>query len=266
MRGKTMILDPINSITSVNFYRKVAAQSVARSMLYLVYLALIFSLAGTIAWKLKVEPIVVDTFQWLETQIPAITFSNGRASSSLSGPTTVRHPNIAEIAFTIDTQRTEPVTPQTLQDSKVLAYLTANALYLQREPGRVEVYPLTNMQSKPVIIDSAFYRSARSIMSRVLTFIVPVVILPLFFLWKTLSSLFYSLIALLINGVMGASLGYGSLFSISVYAQTIVIALQTIFLFMPRGIPLFPFIAVAVTGTYIWLAIRKNAETEPART
>lgn len=260
-----MILDPINSITSIDFYRKIARQSFGRSALYLAYLALLFSVTGTIAFKVKVGPAINETFQWLENSVPPLTFSGGKITSALAAPLTIRHPRVQEVALTIDTPRTEPVTPQLMEERHVMAYLASNAFYLMQKNGKIEVYDFSRAAgTRPVVLDAAFYRNANRIMNRVIYPIALTLTFLLFLLWKGCSSLVYSLVALAINQVAEAGLAYGALFNISVYAQTLVIALQGILLFMPAGIPLFWLAALVITGIYIWLAVKRNSQPAPA--
>ena len=62
------------------------------------------------------------------------------------------------------------------------------------------------------------------------------------------------------NSAAQAALPYRDLFNISVHAQTLIIAIQAVFLFMPVGIPLSALVALVLTGIYQWLAIKKNQQ------
>lgn len=256
-----MIFDPINSITSVDFYRKVAKQTVTRSFLYLAYLSAIFSLAATIALKVKVGPVIDETFLWLERSVPTLTFADGKLTAPDPTPATIRHPKYSEIAVTIDTARTEPVTPDILERNKVVAYVTGTAMYLMERPGEMRTFDFrTGGAGRPVVIDGAFYRSAARVMGRLLYPLSLLITFLLFMFWKSLASLAYSTLALAINAAARASLPYRDLFNISVHAQTLIIVIQAIFLFMPIGIPFSALVAVGLTGTYLWLAIKRNQD------
>lgn len=258
-----MILDPLNGVTSLNFYRRVAKQSVGRSFLYLAYLSVLFSITATAAMKLKVGPAVDETFQWLERSAPPLMFQGGKVTSTATAPVTVRHPSIKEIAFTIDTARTEPVTPAMMEENKVMAYLTSNAFYVVQRPGKVEVYDFSKAAPpKPVVIDSAFYRSANQVMNRVL---YPAALVATFFLFLIVGgtlSLFYSVLALILNAALKGGLEYAALFNIAVYAQTLAIVLQMISFFTPVGLSMFSLPAMIATGVYIGLAIKRTTEPE----
>lgn len=258
-----ILLDPVNAVTSIAFYRKVAAQTAGRTALYLVYLAAVFALAATAAMRVRVGPAISETFVWLEKSVPPLSFSNGRMSSTLTEPLVLRHPQVPDVAFGIDTNRVEPVTPDDMARDKVMAYLTSNAFYVQQRPGQVEVYDFSKApQAQPVVIDGRFYRQADQMMGRILYPATLLVAFLVFLAWKGWASLFYSVVALIVNAGAQAELPYGALFRLSVYAQTLVIALQIIFLFMPVQIPFFGFLAVAVTTAYLWLAVKKVKEPE----
>ncbi|MDD5627961.1 MAG: DUF1189 family protein [Elusimicrobia bacterium] len=260
-----MILDPLNSITSLSFYKKVAAQAWSRSLIYLAYLGIVFAIVFLVFLKLRVWPSLDATFKWLETSVPAITYSKGRVSTPTNEKVTVRHPTINEVAFTLDTNRTEPVTAQMLAAEKVSACLTSNALYVMQPGGKVEVYDFSKAPSAQTkVFDAKFYDE----LSRNLRFaLYPIgfaAAFLLFFVWKLTASLFYSSIALLINGLAETGLPYPALFNISVYAQTLVIAVQCILLLIPAQVPQFTLLAAVATTIYLWLAIKKNAVPRPA--
>ena len=260
-----MILDPINAITSVEFYRKVAAQTVGRSLLYLVYLSVLFSIAGTLALKMKIGPVVDETFVWLERSMPTITFEGGKLSTKDQLPVTIRHPRIPEVAVKIDTVSTGTVTAQTLEAAKVVAYVTRDAMFLMERPGEMRSFDFsTAAAGKPVVIDGAFYRNAGMLLSRALPPISLALTFVIFLAWKTFSTFFYSLIALMVNAVAEGDLSYKSLFNLTLYAQTLTIAIQAIFLFMPVGLPAAPLVAMALTTTYLWLAVKRLVEPPAA--
>ncbi len=258
-----MLLDPLNSITSVTFYRKVAQRPAARAMVYVCYLGLIFTLAAVLAMKFRVVPHIDETFTWLAESVPPITFANGKITTPARGPVLVRHPKIADVAFIIDTKRTEPVTARLLEKENVVAFLTADALYLRSGPGKVQVHDFSTAENpKPVVIDADFFHNTAKAVPFILYPMVLLITFPLFIVWKAIASMLYTVMALMINAIVNGGLEFPTLFSISVHAQTTVILLQTIFLFTNRP-PGFPLIALLVTGTYIFLAI-KTVRDAPA--
>lgn len=262
-----MILDPVNAVTSIEFYRKAAAQAVSRTIGYLCYVAFVFSLIATVALKFRVGPEIDKTFFWLEKSMPVLTLANGKMTSNLTAPLTLRHPDDPDVALTIDTTRVDPVTPQMLEKGKVIGYVTANALYVMRRPGELRVFDFSTQKpgAKPLVLDSAFYESSRQFLDRILYPFLLVVIFVVFSLWKILASFFYSALAMAFGQILQVKLAYAALFNVAAYAQTFMIIISSIFLFMPRPLPWAGAISLIATAIYIVLALNKiKGETVPA--
>ena len=259
-----MLLDPINSVTSINFYKKIAGQSLGRTFLYLAYLGMLFSLVFLFFLKTRIWPSLQETFQWLQTSVPAITYSKGRLSTPTNEKVILRHPKINGIAFAIDTGRVEPVTSKNLEEDKVMSYVTSTALYIQNPGGRVDVYDFSKVPSAETrVFDAKFYQELSKDLGLVLFPLGVVTAFAAFMLWKIVATLFYSMIALLLNGVTEAGLAYRPLFNISVYAQTLVVVVQGILLLIPARVPQFSLLAALATTIYLWLAIKKTAAPAP---
>jgi hypothetical protein len=259
-----MILDPVNSITSIEFYKKVAPQALGRTFMYLAYLGVLFSIVFTIFLKVRVWPSLQETFHWMETSVPAITFAKGRLSTPTDEKVTVRHPRVSEVAVVIDTRRTEPVTARNLAEEKASAYLTGGALYIMQPGGKVEVYDFSKVPTTETrVFDAKFYRELARDLRLILYPLGFAAAFAIFMAWKIAASLFYSLIALIVNGVAEAGLEFKPLFNLSVYAQTLVIVVQCILLLVPAQVPKFSLIAAVATTVYLWLAIKRLAPPRP---
>ena len=262
-----ILLDPVNAITSVSFYRKIAKQAFSRTVLYLVYLAAIFCVLGAVALKVRVGPALDQTFDWLAKSAPVLTFDNGKFSSPAAMPVVLRDPAYQDVAVAIDTTRTAPVTEKDMDGAGVTAYLTQSDFYLRRPNGTIEDRSFADTKTeKPVTLDAAFYQEAGALLNRILYPAAIFGLFAVFLVWKLLSSLFYSLVAMALNNALHAGRAYAELFNLSAYAQTLIIAVQIIFLFMPSRIPLFSLVALAVTGAYLYLALRpeEHQEASPA--
>lgn len=259
-----MILDPINSITSVAFYKKVAKQSILRTVLYLNFAIFLYALTATIAVKITLMPEIHAFFGWLEKAAPPITFSAGKISTPSQEPVTLRYPKAPEMAVTIDAMRTEPVTIGQMEEAKVTAYLTSSAFYVMEKPGEIKMYDLSKGNSpKPIVIDGKFYQSAGQFMGWIL---YPAVLIGsyLFMLFLGVATSFvFSTMALVINAVMNAGLGYGPLFNMTVHAQTLPLFLLAVCLFLPQGLSLVFTAFPMITAAYLWLAVKANTADAP---
>jgi hypothetical protein len=151
-----------------------------------------------------------------------------------------------------------------MTDEKVTAYVTSGALYIMQPGGKVEVYDFSKVPSTETkVLDAKFYQELARDLRLILYPLGFLAAFMLFAVWKLTATLFYSLFALLINGVAEAGLAYRPLFNLSVYAQTLVITVQCILLVIPAPVPQFTLLAAAATSAYLWLAIKKNASPRP---
>jgi hypothetical protein len=262
-----MILDPINAVTSIEFYKKVARQSLGRSLGYLAYLSLLFSTTVVIALKMHGQPVIQETFLWLKTGMPVITIFNGTISADSEQAVTLRHPSIDEIGVAIDTRREEPVTISMLEKDNLFAFVAKNGVYMKKGPGQLEFHDLSRAAAKPgdkpIVIDADFYEKASLLVFRIIYPATFVIVFFVFFIWKSAATGLYSVMALLINSMTKAGLEYKPLLNITLYAQTLLITLQAIFLFMPVSMPASGLLATLLTSVYLWLAIERNAAPAP---
>ncbi|MDX6769493.1 MAG: DUF1189 family protein [Elusimicrobiota bacterium] len=260
-----MLSDLLGSVSSTAAYRRFAAQKASRTMLYLAFLSFVFTAAGTVALRLRLGPVVDETFSWLEKEVPTLTFSKGAVTSAAPGPTRLAHPRAPEVAILIDTTRTTPVTITDLEDAKVLAFLSANALYMEKEKGSLTSYDLSKAaMERPVTVDAAFYREAAKALK---TVVYPATILTLFLMfaaWTAFCALFYALLGLLFNSLAGGALGFGQLFQMAVHAQTASTLLRAVMAFLPFAIPAAGLVALLVTSGYLWLGVRAAARPDLA--
>lgn len=260
-----MIQDLLGSVASTQAYRRFASEKASRTVLYLFFISLLFTVGGSIAMKLSVGPIVDETFAWLAAEVPALTFSAGKVTSADPAPKRLVHPKAAEVAVMIDTARTEPVTLQTLQDAKVLAYLTNNALYIEQQRGKIEVYDLSKAAlERPVVVDAKFFREAAAALKKV---VYPLAILTVFVFaasWTAFAGLFFGLLAMIMSSIANGALTFGALYQIAIHAQTAALLLGVLKAFLPFQIPLSGLVTLAITSVYLWLAVKANAAAAAA--
>lgn len=259
-----MILDPIRCVADFTFYKEMPKKTVASTVGYLAFVGLIFSAALTLAVHLQVVPRIESAARWAAESVPPLTLEGGKLSSGIEGPVLVRHPQVPEVAFIIDTDRVQPVTAAEMSGQKVVAYLAQDAIYvLSRQ--RLETYDISKAQNpKPLSIDAEFYRRVGKVIVQVLYPLSFFCGWLAFMVWKHIASLLYSLLGLAINAVGGYRLDYATVYKTVVYAQTPVIVLQLILLFLPRPIPFFPLLSILVTGVYSWQGLRQQVAAPSA--
>jgi hypothetical protein len=263
-----MMTDLLDSLLRPRAYPRFAAEKKARTASYIAFLSLIFVGALGIAVKLRLAPFFTETFTWLETTMPTISFSNGVVTSAAPGPLRLEHPRGKELAVMIDTARKETVSLSQMKDANVLAYLTANALYLQRGEGRIEAIDLTKSTStRPVVVDSNSYKE----LERAFNWIFYPGLLLFFFVAFAASlaatALMYALIGLIFASVAGGAVGFGPLYRIGVHVQTAGCLLYSLDAVSPRAIPFSQLASFAASLVLLWLGIQATvsaAQTAPA--
>jgi len=255
-----MIQDLLGSIASTQAYRRFAAEKASRTVLYIFFVSLVFTVGASIAMKLRIDPLVDETFSWLANEIPTLTFSGGKVTSSATAPKRVVHPQAPEVAVMIDTARVEPVNLQAMQEQKVLAYLTGNALYIEQQPGRIEIYDLSKAApEKPIVVDAAFFRDAAGSLKRV---VYPLAILTVFVFaaaWTSFAGLVFALIAMIFNTLANGVLAFGPLYQIAIHAQTTALLAGVLKSFVPFPLPFSGLLTGVVTLVYLWLGVKANA-------
>jgi hypothetical protein len=260
-----MIPDLLDAVARPGSYRRFAGEKAARTASYIAFLSLIFVGAIGIAVKLRLAPMFSETFTWLEASMPSIQFANGTVTSSAAAPLRLEHPRAKEVALMIDTARKEPVTSAQMTDAKVLAYLTANALYLERGQGQLETIDLSKSASdRPITIDANSYKD----MERAFDWVFYPALMIFFFLAFAASlafcGLLYALAGLMMASLAGGSVGFGPLFRIAVHAQTAGCLLYALDASLPKTIPFFQIGSVVLSLTYLWLGVKAAASAPPS--
>jgi len=270
-----VFIDLIASLTSPSAYRRFAGEKPSRTAAYTAFLSLIFVVALSVAIRVRLTPLFDQTFDWLKTTMPAVTFSAGKVTSTAPTPTLIEHPRYKEVAVMIDTNRTDPVTVQQLGDlrkqlravsAKALAYLTSNALYLERD-GRLEVFDLAKSASaKAITVDAQSYRE----MERVFNWLFYPLVVLFFFVVFCISLCFfgaiYGLAGMLVASLTGAELGFGALFRLALHAQSASVLLRAVDALSPVTIPLAGALSLALSVTYLTLGIRAAGRPDSAPT
>ncbi|MDE2511846.1 MAG: DUF1189 family protein [Elusimicrobia bacterium] len=261
-----MIPDLLDALARPASYRRFSAEKASRAAAYVAFLSLIFMGSIGIAVKLRLAPLFAETFTWLETSMPAVTFANGTVTSTAAAPLRLEHPRMKEVALMIDTTRKDPVTAQQMTDAKVLAYLTSNALYLKRgedDKAEVETIDLAKSTSdRPVTVDANAYKD----MENAFDWVFYPALMLFFFLTFAASlafcGLLYALVGMLVASSGGKSLPFSALFRIALHAQTAGSLLYALDALLPRAIPFFQMGSIGLTLAYLWYGVRAAALPE----
>lgn len=258
-----MFPDLLDAVSRPAAYRRFSAEKAGRTASMVAFLSLVFVAALGVAVKLRLAPLFTETFAWLETNMPTIEFSGGVVSATPPGPTRLEHPRAKEVALLVDTTRKDAVTADQLKEAKVLAYLTSNALYLDRGSGPIETIDLSKASAeRPVKVDAETYKG----MERAFDWIFYPALLLFFFLAFALSigamGLLYALAGMLIASALGTALDFGRLWKVAIHAQTAGCLLYSLDAVSPVAIPLLPMVSAGLTLTFLWLGVRAHASAD----
>jgi hypothetical protein len=267
-----MLPDLLDSIARPLSYRRLAAEKAARTTSYIAFLSLIFMGAIGVSVKLRLAPMFAETFSWLETSMPTLQFTAGGVTSSTPGPLRLEHPKYKDVAVMIDTARKDPVTAQMLTDAKVMAYMSGNALYVKREveqgAAQLETIDLAkSAPERPVTVDAATYKEIEHAFDWVFYPLLMLFFFTAFAIALAFSGLIYAVIGMIFASLAGGSVEFAPLFRIGVHVQTAGALLYALDALLPVSIPFFPTVSIALSLTFLWLAVRavvKNAPAESA--
>lgn len=255
-----MIPDLLDALCRPAAYRRFAGEKPARTASYVAFLSLIFVASIGIAVKLRLAPMFTETFAWLETSMPELQFAGGVVTATPPGPTRIEHPRSKEVALMVDTTRKDPVTAAQLKDANVMAFVTSNAIYLNRGENQLETIDLTKSAAeRPIKVDASTYKE----MEHAFDWIFYPALLLFFFLAYALSiavvGLMYGLLGLIVASASHANLNFGQLFRLGVHAQTAGCLLYSLDALLPFAIPLLPLVSAAISITFLTLAVRAYA-------
>lgn len=252
----TFLLAPFLALFSARLYREALGSGVGRGFGYLVYLTFLFSVLAFLLSQLLLLPIASSFMDWLIQVTPEMTLTRAGLDAKVNQPYRVAHPAFGPI-YLIDTTKTAA---ELMADESGVPILIGKEHVVVRNLDRNEsrVFDLKEATrqarntSGPIQITKHLMRD---LTRQIEALIIPISLLflaPLFFIWKLIAALFYSLVALLLNLIRKEKFRYRSLFTLSSYAITPVTFIQALDLFIPGfSIPLNFLLALVVTTAYL---------------
>jgi len=261
-----MLLDPLRAVTDFSFYRQVPKKTFGATVGYIAYVALIYAAVAMLAVHLRVKPLIAEAVDWASKSFPTLTLADGKLTTTPPSdlPIEVRNPRIPELLVVIDANRTAPLAPAEMMDSKAQVYLTQSTAYLFNPANRkMEVYDLAAAKNpEPVVVDAESFRKLGGVFSAALDPATFACAWAYSFIRGHFWALIYSIVALLLNSFLAGGLQFEQLYKIAVYAQTPAIVLQIVAIIVWKPIPFDFLLALLLVGVYLWRAIRQNG-TQP---
>ena len=252
------LLSPVLTFFSARLYRQVIRSGIGHGFGYLAYLTGLFCLLVFFLAQFLLMPLTRDFIGWLVQVTPEMTLTQSGLKVSVSEPYLVKHPAFNTSLYVIDTTKNL----DELMADKSQAFLVVGKEYIigrspySNQPPRVidlkKAMEQVKQVNRPIqITKPIMHQITQRFLGMVIPFLLAL-LAPFFFIWKLLTALFYSLIALLLNFFRKEKFQYSSLFTLACYAITPVTLIQAMSLFAPGlSLNLNIFLAIALTVSYM---------------
>ena len=255
------------SITKFEKYPEMATEGVGRSLLYLLFLSFIISLAISICVIFQIRDGIKESIQYFDKNVESISYENGNLDITLVGDKQIS----TEFAtLIIDTS--EISNEQRLEYEKSISENRMGIIWLKdsvifKANGRNETYNYKEILDgfqissfdKATIL-SFLKERVDTTSVYVFYFFSEVVILFITFIIATLADiLVLSIFGVLTSMITKMNLRYRAIFNMSVYAVTLSAILQTIYriagLYTDFEIKYFDIMYTAIAFVYLAAAI-----------
>ena len=235
------------SITNFEFYTYILKESLGRAFLYLVLLSLLLGAIGLIQPIIGVNEGINLAIQYFQADVPEFTFANGELDVQGEMPIIMGE---EESVFIIDTSGQLDAT--VLDDYESGVFISRYEM-ISKENGfetrRINFSQLRELSFTKSDVER-WLPHLRWIHLIVMIFGLAGAILA-----KLISTLFISLLGLIVNAVKKAGLSYKDIYKLGIYAITLPAIIKLIIGQMPFEIPFFSVIYYGVVVFYLWKAM-----------
>jgi len=244
------------SFFSKSLYRDVGKNWRGTGLLYLFIILALFWIPTIIKGQLGLSAWVDGDSKEITKQIPAITITKGQVSTDVPTPHIIKDPKTGEDIAIIDTSGTY----QNLDNSDAKILLTKSKLIVRKSATESQTYDISGVQS--FYLDHSKMEGWLALSK---TWFIPVLYplaLIFSFIFRAVQILIYAVVGLLFARILKANLDYKTLMRLSAIAITPVLVLNLILEFVPRHIPRWSLIGIAIALGYLFFAVKVNAEPE----
>lgn len=233
----TLLISPILSFFSRRLYRSSLQSGTGRGVVYLLYLTALFCVLVVFLCRFLLLPITSSFIEWLALVTPEITLTQSGVSTEAPQPYLVKHPAFGPL-YLIDTNKS---LAELSSDQSGAIILIGKNHVVVRYPHRneIRVFDLKHAVEQVRAANQPIHITKKlmwGLTQRFQSMIIPFVLLflaPLFFIWKLVVVLLYSLIALLLNLLRKERIRYRSLFTLTCYAISPVTLIQAVHFSIP---------------------------------
>lgn len=212
----------VSSVQGIKHYENVLKETVGKAVLYLLLISLLLGAIGAIRGAIEVNDGISKFIKIYNDKCPNFELKDGELSVDGNMPIVLSEDK--DYYIVIDT--TNNTNPDVLDSHSKGILILKDRMIQKKNEAQTEVTDFESLQGATI---------NKNIVNRYLPFakvIIPFIFLGNmfgYFLGGLLSSLFLALFALIINGIFKTKLKYGQLYSLSIYALTTPLIIDTLF-------------------------------------
>ncbi len=247
-----MFLGPVKALYNVKYYLSGLNQSVAKAILFNVYLFFITAIFVIVLTFFTGKPVVDNLVDKLAQYTPEITIQQGVVTVNNDQPLVVAPKELQGFNILFDTGRTEPVYPTEMAQANTILAVTSDTAYLNVQDQfeateipddiNMTITPQTILQNKDTIGNIMIYTiTAVVVMAQIIK--IPFLIFIGF------------ITAAVVNAFKRASMSPANLFKLACYIQAPVTALYILNYASPVKMPLLFFVYLIIFVIYSRLVI-----------
>ncbi|GEM_PF-315945 len=211
----------LGSIRGIEHYENVLKEATGKAILYLLLISLLLGAIGSIRGSIEANNTISEFMKIYNDNCPNFELINGELSVEGSMPMVLSDDEDNYII--IDT--TNSTNPDVLDSHNQGILILKDKMIQKKNQLQTQVTEFKSLQELTINKDIAY--SYLPYAKIIIPFIFIVNIVG-YFLGGLLSSLFLALFALIINGIFKTRLKYGQLYSLSIYALTTPLIINTL--------------------------------------
>lgn len=253
-RRRYTIIHPLfMSFYSKDFYRDVAQNWKNYAFYYLLFLLALCSVVKTVKIHYDLSDFLTKHAPAFISQIPAVNFSNGKASIDQDEPYFIKDPNSGEDIIIVDT--TGQI--NSLNDTSAVMLLTETKLIIKKSDRQTQVFALSEIEDFRLDQD-VVYGWLRIIQKWLAVVFFPFLVLGSF-VYRLVQVLIYGIIGMLFANLLKMDIEFQSLISITIMAITPVVILDT-FVGPPNiSTVLWRFVCFLISMGFLFFGIKANS-------
>ena len=250
-------LAPVLSFFSPSLYRRALQSGLGGGFVYLLYLTGLFLLLVVVLCRLFLLPETAKFMNWLVEATPEMAVTQTGLTTEAEQPYLATHPTFGPL-YLMDTTKEAS---ELLADSGKTPILIGKQDIIINDPQRHRMRTISLREAmlksyeahQPIRITKNVMRDLSARIQGMAVPFILVVLAPLFFVWKLLAALFYSLFALFFNLFRKEKFRYGGLFTLSCYALSPITVFQAVQFSVPDAhLNLNPTTGFALTVAYLF--------------